>query len=35
MTGFLGGNGVYPKKIEFLIEKPQVPWGVRPKKIEF
>jgi hypothetical protein len=35
MTGFLSGNGVYPKKIEFLIEKPLVPWWVRPKKIEF
>jgi hypothetical protein len=26
MTGSLGGNGVRPKKIDFLIEKPLVPW---------
>jgi len=32
---FPGWKWGAPKKIDFLTEKPLVPWGSRPKKIDF
>jgi len=32
---FPGWKWGAPKKIDFLTEKPLVPWGYRPKKIDF